>query len=208
MSDRGNSTENCRTSASDVTFGARQIRTAFLDRDGTINIKAPEGSYIRSWDGFHLLPGAAEAILRLNRAGVRVLVVTNQRGVALGQFTMADVDTIHKRLQEELKSIGARVDGFYVCPHEKNACDCRKPLTGLFRQARQDFPEISGESSVMVGDSLSDVEFGKRAGMFTIYIKRHLTNATRGSVAAEQIADFCCASLDGAVDLILEKQPK
>ncbi len=111
----------------------------FLDRDGVLNEKMPEGRYVESWSDFHLLPGVAEAIGRLNRAGLRVVVVSNQRGIALGRYLAADVEAIHSSLQDLLKAHGAHVDGFYFCPHDKGQCNCRKPLPGLFQQAAADF---------------------------------------------------------------------
>src|SRR5205807_8119256 len=94
-------------------------RAAFLDRDGTINQKAPAGEYVTSLAEFHYLPGAEEAIRLLAGAGWRVIVVTNQRGIALGRMTPEAVDEIHRRL------LGLPVAGVYVCPHEKGVCACR-----------------------------------------------------------------------------------
>lgn len=91
----------------------RKLRTVFLDRDGVLNEKMPEGSYVATWGDFHMLPGVGEAIARLNQAGLRVVVVTNQRGVALGKYTEGDVEAIHAGFQELLKGYGAHVDGFF-----------------------------------------------------------------------------------------------
>ena len=166
----------------------------------------PEGEYVTGWEHFHLLPGVAEAIGRLNRAGLLVLVVTNQRGVALGLYSVTDVEHIHARLQAELAALGARVDGFYYCPHDKKDCDCRKPLPGLFLQARAQFPEIEAETSVMVGDSLSDIEFGRNVGMRTIFIEGDFearAHRKAGAVKAAEIADGQAETLHEAVDLLL-----
>src|ERR1700752_1585931 len=89
-----------------------------LDRDGTINVKAPEGDYITAPGELELLPGAGRAIAMLNRAGVPVAVVTNQRGIALGRMTDQDLDLIHARLRELLAAEGAFVDAFFHCPHD------------------------------------------------------------------------------------------
>ena len=104
------------------------LKTVFLDRDGIINRKLPEGEYASSWERFTLLPGVFEAIARLNRAGLRVVVVTNQRGIALGKYTVSDVESIHRKLQLTLAPSGAHIDGFYFCPHDKAECNCRKPI--------------------------------------------------------------------------------
>jgi D-glycero-D-manno-heptose 1,7-bisphosphate phosphatase len=144
---------------------------AFLDRDGTINEKAPEGDYVKGPDEVALLPGAATAIRRLNDAGVTVIVVTNQRGVALGRMTEADVIAVNETLRAKLnEAAGARIDAYFYCPHDKGQCDCRKPGTGMFRQARERFPWIDFARSAMIGDSLSDVEAGRALGMTTLRI--------------------------------------
>jgi histidinol-phosphate phosphatase family protein len=139
-------------------------RTAFLDRDGTINAKAPDGEYVTSPAGFHYLPGAEDAIRLLAGAGWRVVVVTNQRGIALGRMTAGAVDEINRRLLE------LPVAAVYVCPHEKGTCDCRKPGTGLFLQAQRDFPEIEFARSVVIGDAPSDMAAGEALGCRTILV--------------------------------------
>ena len=99
------------------------LSTVFLDRDGVLNEKMPEGSYVTSPAGFHILPGIPGAIARLNQAGLRVVVVTNQRGIALGLYSSADVDAIHSALQQALISHGAHIDAFFLCPHDKSQCN-------------------------------------------------------------------------------------
>lgn len=131
--------------------------TVFLDRDGVINRKLPEGAYVERWAQFEFLPGAIEALERIAAAGIRAVVVTNQRGVALGRMTMADVDKIHRRMQAALAAKHAEFAAVLVCPHEEGTCDCRKPRVGLFRQARALMPEIDISTSVVVGDSASDL---------------------------------------------------
>jgi len=102
--------------------------TVFLDRDGTINVKAPEGDYVKSWDEFEFLPGAVDAIRALHESGRRVVVVTNQRGIARGRMTEDDLADIHERM---LEAIGPGVvAAVYHCPHDDGQCDCRKPRPG------------------------------------------------------------------------------
>ena len=163
----------------------------------------PEGSYVASWDEFHLLPGVPEAIGRLNRAGLRVVVVSNQRGIARGLCTAADVDAIHSAFQSELKAKGAHVDGFYVCPHGNGECNCRKPLPGLFDQAVKDFPAIAAANSAMIGDSLSDIEFGRRLGMLTVFIDGDPERQPPSARAAAELADLRFPSLAEAVAALL-----
>jgi D-glycero-D-manno-heptose 1,7-bisphosphate phosphatase len=185
------------------SFLPRTLRTVFLDRDGVLNRKMPEGRYIASFSEFQPLPGVPQAIARLNRAGLRVIVVSNQRGIALGLYTSDDVRQVHAALQSWLQSHGARIDAFYFCPHDAQQCNCRKPLPGLFDQARAEFPEIAATSSVMIGDSLSDIEFGHRLGMTTIFLEGDSSHQKPGAEAARQLADLCFPSLIEATDALL-----
>lgn len=143
---------------------------AFLDRDGTINAKAPEGEYVTSPQQLELVPGSARAVRRLNEAGVPVVVVTNQRGVALGRMTEHDVAAVHRGLDELLGAEGARVDAYYVCPHDEGECGCRKPEPGLIERAAADLGLGPLSQSVVIGDSESDVEAGRRAGASTVLV--------------------------------------
>jgi D-glycero-D-manno-heptose 1,7-bisphosphate phosphatase len=181
----------------------RLLRTVFLDRDGVLNEKMPEGQYVTSWNEFRLLPGVAESVAKLSQAGLRVIVVSNQRGIARGLYTASDVDVIHSRLQTLLQAGGGKIDGFYYCPHDKGQCNCRKPLPGLFDQAVSDFPEIVAASSAMVGDSLSDIEFGRRLGMLTVFVEGDPERRKAGAEAAAAMADLRVASLVEAVEALL-----
>jgi D-glycero-D-manno-heptose 1,7-bisphosphate phosphatase len=168
---------------------------AFLDRDGTINAKAPEGEYIESEDDVRLLDGAAGAIGRLNEAGVPVLVVTNQRGIALGRMTEADLARVHARLAELLAREGARVDGWYHCPHDIASCACRKPGTAMFDHAAAEHGIADLAQTVVIGDSASDVEAGRRVGATTVLL---------GS--SQEDADATAASLRDAVTWIMGRR--
>ena len=142
-------------------------KAVFLDRDGVINVQAAEHDYIKLWAEFTFLPGVPDAIRVLNQAGYLILVVTNQRGVARGMMSLADVDEIHRKMCQALEDAGARIDRVYVCPHDIGQCSCRKPDIGLFLQAEQDY-DIDKTASWMVGDSKSDVEAGTRYGVRSI----------------------------------------
>jgi len=179
------------------------LHTVFLDRDGVLNEKMPEGRYVTSLSEFKPLAGAVEAVGRLNRAGLRVVVVSNQRGIAKGLYTAADVEAIHSGFQKLLKAHGAKVDGFYFCPHEKGTCNCRKPLPGLYEQAVTDFPEIAAADSAMIGDSLSDIEFGHRLGMRTVFLDGDREHQKPGAVTARELADLRFSTLAEAVDALL-----
>jgi D-glycero-D-manno-heptose 1,7-bisphosphate phosphatase len=177
---------------------AAGLRTVFLDRDGILNEKMPEHRYVTRWEEFRVLPGVPEAVRRLNEAGLRVVVVSNQRGIAKGLYTTADLEAMHAQFQRLLGREGARIDGFFICPHEENECNCRKPLTGLFGQAVARFPEITAATSVIIGDSASDVEFGRRLGMKTI-----LVDARDSAAQVAELADLRFGSLAEAVNAIL-----
>ena len=179
------------------------LRTVFLDRDGILNEKMPEGQYVTRWEDFHVLPGVPEALRRLNEAGLRVIVVSNQRGIARGLYTLADVEAIHAAFQRQLNGAGAHIDAFFICPHDQGQCNCRKPLPGLFEQAVAQFPEITAATSVMIGDSLSDIEFGRRLGMTTIFIEGDGRTRKPGAEEAAKLADLRFASLPAAVEALL-----
>lgn len=139
-------------------------RAAFLDRDGVVNRKAGEGQYVTRWEEFHFLPGAAEGISLLNKAGWSVIVISNQRCVAKGLLTTNELEAMHRRMCDQLAAAGAKLDGIYYCPHEKEpACSCRKPAPGMLLTAAKEH-QIDLPSSWMIGDSETDVEAGKKAG--------------------------------------------
>ncbi len=138
-------------------------RAVFLDRDGTI---VEDPGFLHEPDKVKLLPGAAAAIRRLNDAGYRVIIVTNQSGIARGRFTVADYEAVQQRLGALLTAQGARLDGAYFCPHHPQftgPCDCRKPGLKLFRDAQAAF-DIDFAQSWWVGDRLSDVQPARLLG--------------------------------------------
>jgi len=177
-----------------------QVRYVFLDRDGVLNRKLPEGEYVTDWKQFQWLPGAAEAVARMNSAGMTVILVSNQRGIALGLFTHEQLELIHKNMRADLAQRGARLDAIYCCPHDVGECHCRKPDIGLFEQACKDFPQASADNSVVIGDSLSDMQAGQRLGMKTIFIEGELDRQKAGAVAAAESADAVAGSLLQAVE--------
>jgi D-glycero-D-manno-heptose 1,7-bisphosphate phosphatase len=168
--------------------------TAFLDRDGTINRRARDGEYVRTPDEVELLPNAGQAVRRLNEAGLLVVLVSNQRGVARGLLSMDDVTAVNDQLVALLGAVSAHVDAIYVCPHEKETCRCRKPLPGLIQLASRNDPAIELSKSIMIGDSESDVAAGIAAGTATIRI-------LEGSETTS--ADAVAPDLASAVSLVL-----
>jgi D-glycero-D-manno-heptose 1,7-bisphosphate phosphatase len=143
-----------------------------LDRDGTINVKAPDGDYITRPEQVKLLPGAAEAIRILNTISVPIIVVTNQRGIALGRMTEHDLAAVHARLHQLLRQRGAWIDRIFHCPHDNGVCACRKPGTLLLERARNYLGLETLQNSIMIGDSLSDVLAGRAVGARTAVLAR------------------------------------
>jgi len=171
-------------------------RAAFLDRDGVINRKAPEGQYVIRWEDLQFLPGVPEAIGLLTGAGYYVFVVSNQRCVANGLLTVAELESIHRRMCEELAAAGATITKVYYCPHEKQPpCTCRKPAPGMLFAAAQTY-KLDLTSSWMIGDSEIDVEAGRNAGCRTVQI-------LSGDEAQNGTADVSASSLLDAVHQLL-----
>lgn len=140
-----------------------------LDRDGTLNERITDG-YVRTPDELVLLPGATEAVARINRAGCRTVLVTNQRGLARGLLTPADLEAVHARLSDELATAGARLDAIVVCPHGQGECACRKPRDGLFREALSRAPWADPARCLMIGDLPSDLEPAAALGMRVVRV--------------------------------------
>jgi len=139
----------------------------FVDRDGTI---CKDVHYMSDPSQFELLPTVAEGIALLNKLGVKVIVVTNQSGIARGYFTEQDLNNIHKHMVKVLLEKGARIDGIYYCPHHPDeGCNCRKPNIGLLLKAARDF-NLDLKSCFIIGDRALDIEAGRRAGCITILV--------------------------------------
>lgn len=173
-----------------------QNKMIFLDRDGVINRKAPPHDYIKSANEFRMLPGAGEAIHLLNVAGYKVVIVTNQRGIARGLMTMEDLNQVHQFMKKELLNFEAHIDDIFVCPHDIGQCHCRKPDIGLFLQAEKKFA-IDKDKSYIIGDSRTDIEAGKNYGIKTISINGLDFNADHDS-----------SSLLEAVNWIIKEEEK
>lgn len=172
-----------------VDFPNQRRRAAFLDRDGVLNYKHPDLYYVLTPDQFELLPGAAPGLQLLAAAGFRLIVVTNQRAVALGQLSAAALAVLHAKMERELARSGVVLDAIYVCPHDEGACACRKPAPGLLLQALRDFPDVVPRESVLFGDSLSDLEAARRAGVLAIQmpVNGSLESAVRAWLVHEKV---------------------
>jgi D-glycero-D-manno-heptose 1,7-bisphosphate phosphatase len=190
------------------TLEPRTIRFVFIDRDGVLNRKMPEGIYVSDWRQVEWLPGAEEAVARMNRARLTVILVTNQRGVALGLVTARQLEEIHSKMQSHLALHGAALDAIYYCPHDRDECDCRKPETGLFVTALERYKEANEHNSLVIGDSISDIQAGKRLGMRTIFLRGEEARQKPGAAAAAAMADAVASSLLEAVESHLGLGPR
>ena len=145
-------------------FDDEAFDTLFLDRDGVINRLRPD-DYVKNWEEFEFMPGMLDRLARWSGRFRRILVVTNQRGVGKGIMSLDDLNRIHDRMIEEIERHGGRIDHIYFCtalsPDDPN----RKTQTGMAQQARIDFPDIDFARSLMIGDSESDRQFARNAGM-------------------------------------------
>jgi len=141
----------------------------FLDRDGVVNDEIV-GSYVTHWEEFQFSTGALPALEDLARIFPTIVVVTNQRGVGRGIMSFDSLQDINHRTLEAVRAAGGRIDRIYACTAVADTDHNRKPNIGMGLQAKQDFPQIHFGRSVMVGNSLSDMEFGKRLGMHTVFL--------------------------------------
>ncbi len=176
--------------------------TIFLDRDGTLN---PDPGYIPSSDRFELFPGVAQALSRLKQAGARLIVVTNQSGVARGLFSAGDLDGIHAKLRYLLGEAGVSLDAIYVCPHHPDdGCNCRKPDRGLIDRAVGE-QRIDLTRSYLIGDHARDIELAKRVGSRSILVTTGavLPEQVEGLKASGPVPDRVASSLAEAVDWLL-----
>ncbi len=173
-------------------------KAVFLDRDGTM---APDVHYCRRPEDFELFPYTAKAVGLLNERGLKVIVITNQSGIARGYFTEDTLANIHQKMERELAKEGAFVDAIYYCPHHPDDnCDCRKPKPKLVLQAAKDF-NIDLKHSFVVGDLQMDVDLGKAIGCKAILVKGSSTmvaNITDPGIISSNLleaAQFICRGL-------------
>lgn len=143
--------------------------TLFLDRDGVINKELP-GDYVKRLDEFIFEPGAVEAIAVLSKLFGAIYIVTNQRGVGIGVMTEDDLHTIHSEMQKEIERAGGKIDGIYYCIDADRKSPMRKPRPGMALKAKVEHPEIDFSKTIMAGNSASDMEFGRAAGITTVFI--------------------------------------
>ena len=152
-----------------------KLDTLFLDRDGVVNVKL-DRRYVQNADEFEFMPGAENAIAKLSIIFKRILIVTNQQGIAKGIMSANDLNTLHQYMLQQLKVKGGVIEKIYYCPHLVAAnCSCRKPNPGMIQQAIIDFPTIKIEESYLIGDSDSDIIAGDKMGLNTIKVDNEYT---------------------------------
>lgn len=143
--------------------------TLFLDRDGVIN-EEKVGEYILHWNEFIFTKGTIDVFKKLSDRFGRIIIVSNQRGVGKGLMTEEALQTIHLEMQREVGIVDGRIDKIYYCTETDEKCFYRKPNPGMALQALKDFPDIDFSKSIMVGNKLGDMKFGRAAGMFTVFV--------------------------------------
>lgn len=185
---------------SDLTTPLKGV-TVFLDRDGTVN---RDTGYIKSPQELELLPGVVEAVARLNRAGARVVLVTNQSAIARGFITVDQLKTIHSVLLARLEAGGARLDAIYYCPHHPNdGCRCRKPQPAMIHRAVADLA-LDLSRAYVIGDQSRDMALARQVGARGILVLSGQTDGMAMNEEKTASPDFVADGLADAVEWILE----
>jgi D-glycero-D-manno-heptose 1,7-bisphosphate phosphatase len=189
----------------DVRATGTGRRAALLDRDGVINL---DHHYVYRRQDFQFVPGALDACRRFVQAGYRLIVLTNQAGIARGYYTVADFEVLTEWMTEQFASAGAPLSGVYFCPHHPDspdpalrACDCRKPAPGMILQAQREL-DLDLDASFLVGDKLSDIQAGKAAHVGRCFLVRtgHIIDSS--SERALDSTDMLVADLPAVADVL------
>jgi D-glycero-D-manno-heptose 1,7-bisphosphate phosphatase len=187
------------------------LPAVFIDRDGTIN---RDVGYLADPDELEIYPWSAEAIRLINDARMKTIVITNQSGVARGLCTEEALASIHERMKERLLSQGARIDAIYYCPHHpeigeppyRQLCDCRKPKPGLVNRAAREH-DVDMASSYMIGDKVSDLELGTRAGARAVLVLTGYGRITLARLERLNVRPaFVCENLLEAANRIVQER--
>lgn len=183
------------------------MKSVFLDRDGVINYDPGEKLYVTRIKDFHFIPNAKAAIAKLTKAGYRVFVISNQAGVGKGLFSELDLAKLTKYMLKAVARSKGKIEKVYYCLHRKeDNCSCRKPKTGLLKQAAKEFP-INFKQSFFVGDTLRDIKTAKAIGSEAILVlsgKERLSNRKNWDIPP----DFVFRDLDSAAEYILSQGAK
>jgi heptosyltransferase-2 len=192
------------------TAAVRQLHTAspvvYLDRDGTLNF---DPGYLNQPEQLRLLPGVGQAVARLNRAGFKTVVLSNQSGLARGLITPEQLDAVHLRLRELLAADGARLDGIFICPHHPDdACSCRKPAPGLVLRAQQELGLAPDHAShaIVVGDRAGDIGLARNIGARAVFVRsvRHPEAEQADMAASGLVSDYAAQNLTEAAEWIVK----
>ena len=179
------------------------MSTIFLDRDGVINENRAD--YVKNWSEFRFLPGSREAIAKLSQAGHRIVVCTNQAGIAKGSISVETVQEIHRRMIASINEVGGKIEKVYFCPHAKNQdCVCRKPRPGMLLQARDELG-IDMHDAVFLGDSMTDIRAGLAAGIHAVLVLSGLGLEQFREHHHEVNGPFhICMNLEHATEVVLK----
>ncbi|NQT28685.1 MAG: HAD family hydrolase [Candidatus Omnitrophica bacterium] len=175
------------------------MKVVFLDRDGVINEYPGDTNYVNNWLEFKFIPGSIEGIKKLNACGFKLYVISNQAGVSKGLYTQEDLDEINKNMSKELKAQGTGIEGIYYCTHLKSDnCDCRKPKTGLLRDAVLNLG-ANLEISFFIGDSFMDIEAARCFGAKSVLVlsgKEKMSNRDQWEFEPDHIFDNLKSAAD------------
>lgn len=179
-------------------------KAVFIDRDGTINVDV---HYLDNPDKFEMYPGVGEGVKKLKENGFKIIVITNQSGIARGYFTEKQLSKVHERMKKEFQNFDVVLDGIYYCSHhpDKN-CNCRKPNTGLYEKAIKDH-NIDVKKSYMLGDKILDMDAGKKIGARTVLVPEvhirdeFLSNKNEWKYKPDYIADDFLSAVEWILKL-------
>lgn len=178
-------------------------RAVFIDRDGTINVNY---GYINNPNDFKMYPGVAKGIKLLQENGFKIIVITNQSGIARGYFSEKSLEEIHEKMKKELSKEDAGVDAIYHCPHHPDEkCNCRKPNPGMLEKAIKDF-DIDIENSFIIGDRMLDVEAGRNVGCKTVLVPEDKELVKKEREESDVKPDYICDDFYSGVKWILENR--
>ncbi len=180
-------------------------QVVFIDRDGVIN-EDPIGDYVKHWEDFRFIPGTIKALKKIYKAGFGIVIISNQAGIGDGLYPESALKIITANMLFELKKNGIEIQGVYYCLHGKDAnCDCRKPKTGLFRQAAREI-DFNPSGTYFIGDKASDIQAGKNFGLRTLFVLTGHGKNDRPKLKGAEEPEHIFHSLTEAVDYILKQK--
>lgn len=177
-------------------------KTIFIDRDGVIN-EDPIGDYVKRWEDFRFIPGVIQALKQLTDHDFEIVIISNQAGIGDGIYSKAALEEITEGMKKELNRNGVRLRGIYYCLHGKEEnCDCRKPKTGLFRQATKDI-DFNPSETFFIGDKVSDIQAGRDFGLRTLFVLTGHGTQDQFRLKEGERPEEIFSSLKEAVDYVI-----